>query len=91
MYAIAFDLVIADLKKNYGESYHKAYFEIKIMLRQYGFYNAQGSVYLTENSNLANLYRTIDALKGIEWFKNSVRDIRVFRIEEWSDFTSEFK
>ena len=28
MFAIAFDLVIVDLKKNYGEPYNNAYFEI---------------------------------------------------------------
>lgn len=27
------------------------------------------------------------ALKDIEWFKNSVRDIRAFKVEDWSDFT----
>ena len=27
----------------------------------------------------------IDALASIEWFANSVRDIRAFRIEDWSN------
>ena len=26
--------------------------------------------------------------KDIEWFKNSVRDIRAFKVEDWSDFTA---
>lgn len=25
------------------------------------------------------------------WFKKSVRDIRAFRVEDWSDFTAIFK
>ena len=29
----------------------------------------------------------IDALASIEWFANSVRDIRAFRIEDWSNLT----
>ena len=29
MYAIAFDMVISDLQKYYGEPYNKAYYEIK--------------------------------------------------------------
>jgi virulence-associated protein VapD len=29
MFAIAFDMVITDLKENYGEPYNNAYFEIK--------------------------------------------------------------
>ena len=31
-----------------------------------------------------NLY---NKLSSIIWFKNSVRDIRVFKVEDWSDFT----
>ena len=33
MYAIAFDMVISDLKKYYGEPYNKAYYEIKELLK----------------------------------------------------------
>ena len=88
MYAIAFDMIVADLKENYSEPYNNAYFEIKTTLRGYEFYNTQGSVYLTQKNDMANLYRAIAALKKIEWFRKSVRDIRVFRIEDWSDFTS---
>ena len=29
MYALAFDMVISDLQKYYGEPYNKAYYEIK--------------------------------------------------------------
>jgi virulence-associated protein VapD len=36
---------------------------------------------------MANLYRAIEALKKIEWFRKSIRDIRAFRVEDWSDFT----
>ena len=61
MYAISFDMVVADLKEYYGEPYNNAYFEIKTVLREYKFYNTQGSVYLTEKSDMANLYRTIEA------------------------------
>ena len=55
MFAIAFDMVVSDLKKNYGEPYNNAYFEIGVILRKYGFYNTQGSVYLTERNDMANL------------------------------------
>lgn len=87
MYAIAFDMSISDLKGHYGEPYNNAYFEIKTELRKYDFYNTQGSVYLTTNRDMANLFRAITALKQIAWFRASVRDIRVFRVEDWSDFT----
>jgi virulence-associated protein VapD len=35
--------------------------------------------------------QSIEALKRIDWFKKSVRDISVFRVEDWSDFTSVVK
>jgi virulence-associated protein VapD len=91
MFAIAFDMTIAELKKHYGEPYNNAYFEIRIELRKYGFFNMQGSVYLSENRDMSNLFRAINALKKIDWFRNSVRDIRAFRVEDWSDFTETIK
>ena len=33
MYAIAFDMVIKDLRANYGEPYNNAYFEIRMLLK----------------------------------------------------------
>ena len=41
MFAIAFDMVVADLKEHYGEPFNNAYFEIRAVLRQYDFYNTQ--------------------------------------------------
>ena len=37
--------------------------------------------------DMANLFAAIYALKKIAWFKSSVRDIRAFKVENWSDFT----
>jgi virulence-associated protein VapD len=91
MFAIAFDMVVSDLKEYYGEPYNNAYYEIKNILREHEFYNTQGSVYLTPKNDMANLYRAIAAIKKINWFKKSVRDIRAFRVEDWSDFTSVIK
>ena len=91
MFAISFDMVIIDLKNNYGEPYNNAYFEINKVLRKFEFYNTQGSVYLTQNNDMSNLFRAMNALKSISWFRDSVRDIRAFRIEDWSNFTSRAK
>jgi virulence-associated protein VapD len=91
MFAIAFDMSISKLKENFGEPYNNAYFEIKKEMLKWNFYNMQGSVYLTESSDMANLFRAINELKKIDWFRKSVRDIRAFRVEDWSDFTSLFK
>lgn len=54
MFAIAFDMDIKELRSTYGEPYNNAYYEIKIILRRYDFYNTQGSVYLTDKDDMAN-------------------------------------
>ncbi len=64
MYAIAFDMIIDDLKDNYGKPYNNSYFEIKTILREFDFFSTQGSVYLAKNNDMANLYRAINALKA---------------------------
>ena len=87
MFAIAFDMDIKELRSTYGEPYNNAYYEIKILLRKYDFYNTQGSVYLTDKDDMANLFFSFYALKKVDWFKSSVRDIRAFKVENWSDFT----
>lgn len=46
---------------------------------------------MSEDENMANLFRAIYALREMEWFPKSVRDIRAFRIEQWSDFTAVMK
>lgn len=90
MYAIAFDLKIDDLKKNYGDPYNSAYDEIRQELEGLGFQWTQGSVYInnSEKDTLTTVYKAINKLSQISWFKASVRDIRAFKVEDWSDFTS---
>ncbi|MDO5608938.1 MAG: virulence protein [Capnocytophaga sp.] len=90
MYAIAFDLIISELKKHYGNPYHNAYFEVKKILSKNGFEWIQGSTYATDG-DLRVLFKAIEELKKIQWFCFSVRDIRVFKIEDFSNFTEEFK
>jgi len=87
MFAISFDLLISDLKIYYGEQYNRAYFEIKILLKKHDFEWIQGSTYITQSEDLGTLYKAIASLSKIEWFKKSVRDIRGFKVENWSNFT----
>ncbi len=62
MFAIAFDLVVADTEKCHPKGVSQA-----------------------------NLFKAIMALKSLVWVPQSVRDIRAFRIEQWSDFTGVIK
>lgn len=87
MYAIAFDLVVADTEQQHPKGVSQAYAEIGATLAQYGFRRVQGSLYVTEDENMAQLFVAIQSLKAKSWFPPSVRDIRAFRIEQWSDFT----
>lgn len=87
MFAIGFDLIVADTAANHPKSVSQAYTDIYNTLKGYGFDRVQGSIYLTENDDLANLFSAITALKALSWFPNSVRDIRAFKVEHWSNFT----
>lgn len=87
MFAIAFDLVVADTERNHPKGISQAYADIGTSLYGYGFRRVQGSLYVTDNEDMANLFLATQALRSHPWFPQSVRDIRAFRIEQWSDFT----
>lgn len=89
-YAISFDMEIELLEQFYGSPYNNAYAEIRKILMDNGFSWIQGSTYVTQGSLVA-LNNAIFALKSVDWFCKSVRDIRAFKIEEWSDFTPTFR
>ncbi len=55
MYALAFDMVISDLQKYYGEPYN----EIKELLKKNGFEWVQGSTYMTMNDDLTALVKQL--------------------------------
>lgn len=89
MYAMALDLKIEDLKEFYGDPYNNAYDEIRQELDEFGFEWTQGSLYINRSDvdSLAAVYKAISRLSEIDWFKKSIRDIKVFKVEDWSDFT----
>ncbi len=88
MYAIIFDLDTESLKNSYpNASYTNGYTDIRTFLTARGFEWVQGSGYFGDE--------TVDAVKCVltvqrlsrkyPWFKASVRDIRMLRIEENND------
>ncbi len=88
MFAIAFDMVVADIREHYPKGISSAYTEIAKTLEPFGFERIQGSVYTTREGDLTNLFRAIDALRSLGWFRRCARDVRGFRVENWSDFTA---
>ncbi len=84
MFAIAFDLVVADTLRHHPQGVTKACADVEKSLLRFGFSRAQGSVYISQDEDLANLLQAMNALKALPWLPRVVRDIRV---EQWSDFT----
>lgn len=91
MFAISFDLTVADTELNHPKGVTQAYAEIGAILGDHGFRRIQGSLYVTESEDMAKLFMAIQTLRSKAWFPKSVRDIRAFRIEQWSDFTAVVK
>jgi hypothetical protein len=91
MYAVAFDLVVADTETHHPKGVSHAYTEIGYVLADHGFRRVQGSLYVTDQEDMASLFLAIQSLRSRVWFPKSVRDIRAFRVEQWSDFTGVVK
>lgn len=91
MFAVAFDLVVADTRKHHPVGISAAYSEIGDVLEKFGFNWIQGSLYVSKQEDMALLFKAISALKALPWLPPSVRDIRAFRVEQWSDFTATIK
>lgn len=95
MYALAFDFDTAALQTNYaaqvGPSWTNAYKTVEATLTARGFHRIQGSLYHLDNDDMPALFLAIQDLMQITWFPPSVRDIRAYRIEQWSDFTAVVK
>lgn len=87
VYAIAFDMDIAQLRIHYGDPYNGAYLEIRQILESRGFTWQQGSVYFGGSQILALdcMLAAQHLAQTLPWFADCVRDIRMLRIEELND------
>lgn len=88
MYAIAFDLDTAQLQEQYtGNNWQNAYGDIRRVLEGLGFSWRQGSVYF--GGDQINPVKCVMAAQQLSqqfpWFKGSVKDMRMLRIEENND------
>ncbi len=91
MFAVAFDLDTKRTKQAHPKGLTQAYTDIGQTLAQFNFDWQQGGVYTCNTEDLANLFDAMQALKALPWFSAAVRDIRAFRVEQWSDFTPRMK
>lgn len=65
MFAIAFDLTVADTRANHPKGVTQAYADIGAALHRFGFRPIQGSVYVCDSEDLGNLFDAIAALKTL--------------------------
>ena len=56
MYAVAFDLTVVDTEKHHPKGVSQAYTEIGAILGEHGFRRVQGSLYVTDDEDMANLF-----------------------------------
>jgi virulence-associated protein VapD len=89
MYAITFDLDTDMLQQLYpGDSWRNAYTDIRRILIEDGFDWQQGSVYFGNPERIDPVTCVVAAqrlARELPWFSDSVRDIRMLRIEENND------
>lgn len=91
MFAISFDLIVDETNARHPRGTRAAYYEIEKTLAPFSFERVQGSLYVTKQEDLSNLFFAVAALKTLPWFPESVRDIRAFRIDLWSNLTGYVK
>jgi virulence-associated protein VapD len=91
MFAITFDLTVATVDRLHPKGVNRAYEDIRQTLARHGFAWKQGSVYINPEGGLAELFEAMNALKALAWFPESVREVRAFRVENNSEFTSFMK
>jgi virulence-associated protein VapD len=86
VYAITFDLKTDVLRDERGDNHH-CYREIKAILEKEGFRWVQYSVYFgNPKTTPVHCVLAVQRLcNELSWFADSVRDIRMLRIEEEND------
>jgi virulence-associated protein VapD len=91
MFAIAYDMTVADAQQHHPRGHRQAYSDIESTLRKFGFERVQRSVFAANDDDLASLFDALIALRSLDWFGRSVKDVRAFRVERGSDFTTVMK
>lgn len=88
MYAIVFDFDTETLEQLYpNQSWRNAYTDVRTYLTARGFEWKQVSTYFGDDTvDAVRCVRAVQKLSAkFSWFKPSVRDIRMLRIEENND------
>jgi virulence-associated protein VapD len=88
MFALAFDLDTEAAKRHHPRrSSAVAYTDIRLTLAPFGFERIQGSTYAAAHEDHGRLFLALTALRELAWFGASLHNVRVFRMEQGTDFT----
>lgn len=69
MYALAFDLVVAEAERHHPVGATRAYHDIReVLTGQFGFEWTQGSLYVLRDEDMSILFRAIQSLMQLAWF-----------------------
>ena len=88
VYAIAFDLDSASAEKNCGPNWRgTCYAKIADVFAKFGFTRVQGSVYFgNSDSDAVHCVMAVqEADRRFAWFSQTVRDLRMLRVDEDND------
>ena len=91
MFAIAFDLDTLVAKRRHPRGSAQACTDIRLTLEPHGFERIQGSTYAAKHEDHGKLFLALTALRGLPWLGVCLHDIRVFRMEQGTNFTSIMK
>lgn len=88
MFALAFDFDIGDLEVHYGPQIDACNDVVREFLELRGFDWVQDGLYHLQSDDMGPLFQAIqDLTTVIGWFSPSIRNLRAFKVEQWSDFT----
>jgi virulence-associated protein VapD len=88
MFALAFDLETDRLLQLHPKGTRQGYSDIKRTVERFGFKRIQGSTYAADHEDHGQMFLALTALRELDWFGPSLSNIRVFRMEQGTDFTA---
>ena len=92
MFALAFDRDTEAARRHHPRrSSSQAYTDIRVTLESFGFERIQGSTYAAKHEDHGQLFLALTALRKLSWFGPSLHNIRVFHLEQGTDFTTIMK
>lgn len=81
MYALAFDFSVRDLEVHYGPKINACNDIVREFLEERGFSYVRDGLYHRLTDDIGVMFQAIGDLTVIGWFPQSIRNLRVFRIE----------